>query len=63
MKSHEGNLVAFVVERLKYILRFVIRNLFYLGGTLLYHKIYMYVPSKFTIKKDYFFHKNKVKCN
>ena len=33
------------------------------GGTLLYHKIYMYVPSKFTIKKDYFFHKNKVKCN
>ena len=33
------------------------------GGTLLYHKIYMYVPSKFTIKKDYFFHENKVKCN
>lgn len=32
MKSHEGNLVAFVVERLKYILRLVIRNLFYLGG-------------------------------
>lgn len=35
----------------------------HLGGTLLYHKIYMYVPSKFTIKKDYFFHENKVKCN
>ena len=33
------------------------------GGTLLYHKIYMYVPSKFTIKKDYFFHENNVKCN
>ncbi len=32
-------------------------------GTLLYHKIYMYVPSKFTIKKDYFFHENNVKCN
>lgn len=56
------NYTTIVVKRVKYI---EARNQGFVlfRGTLLYHKIYMYVPSKFTIKKDYFFHENKVKCN